>query len=378
MKKILFLTGTRADFGKLKPLMYSVEKHPDFELQIFVTGMHTMALYGNTQLEVKKAFNNSVHVFYNQHTGEPMEDTLANTIKGLSRYLHENRPDMLVIHGDRVEALAGAVTGAINNILVAHIEGGERSGTIDELIRHSASKMSHLHFVSNDEARNRLLQMGEAPETVHIIGSPDYDVMLSSNLPDLKEVFRYYQLDFSRYGVLLYHPVTTRLETLSSDTSVLIDSLIESERNYVVIYPNNDEGSPIILDYYQVLLENPRFRIFPSMRFEYFLTLLRHADHIIGNSSAGVREAPFYGVPAINVGDRQNCRFIGEGVFNVPFNKAEILAAIESSQGIDSGNVTCEYFGSGQSADKFIQCLSNPRTWTIDTQKLFMDKEVLS
>ena len=152
IRKILFLTGTRADFGKLKPLMQIVEASSQFDLHVFVTGMHTLSRYGFTQEEVRKAGFKRIITYNNQVLREPMDLILANTINGLSRYVHETRPDMIIVHGDRVETLAGVIIGAISNILVAHIEGGERSGTIDEVIRHAVSKLSHLHFVANDAA----------------------------------------------------------------------------------------------------------------------------------------------------------------------------------------------------------------------------------
>ncbi|MPY01274.1 MULTISPECIES: UDP-N-acetylglucosamine 2-epimerase, partial [unclassified Salinivibrio] len=161
MKKILFLTGTRADFGKLKSLIGKVESHPHFEAYVFITGMHMMAKYGMTAREVEKAGFKNLYTYINQNSYDSMDITLAKTIQGLSDYVAETSPDMIVVHGDRVEAMAGAIVGALNNILVAHVEGGEVSGTIDELIRHSVSKMSHIHFVSNQMAKSRLIQLGE-------------------------------------------------------------------------------------------------------------------------------------------------------------------------------------------------------------------------
>ncbi|MDF5252590.1 UDP-N-acetylglucosamine 2-epimerase, partial [Vibrio parahaemolyticus] len=147
MKKMLFLTGTRADFGKLKSLISKVEENPALEAHIFITGMHMMAKYGMTANEVDKAGFKSTYRYINQNGFDSMDVVLSKTIQGLSDYVKELGPDMIVIHGDRVEAMAGDIVGALNNILVAHVEGGEVSGTIDELIRHSVSKMSHLHFV---------------------------------------------------------------------------------------------------------------------------------------------------------------------------------------------------------------------------------------
>ena len=187
-KKIVFLTGTRADFGKLKSLIKITQENPNFDVQIFVTGMHLDDKYGFTVNEIYKSGFKNIYTFKNHVGAEFMDRTLAKTITGFSEYIATQKPDLIVVHGDRVEALAGAIVGSLNNILVSHIEGGEISGTIDELIRHSVSKLAHLHLVSNEEAKGRLIQMGELESSIYVIGSPDLDLMNPSNLPNLKTV----------------------------------------------------------------------------------------------------------------------------------------------------------------------------------------------
>lgn len=189
-KKIVVLTGTRADYGKLKPLMQKLDSDDRFEMHIFVTGMHLLSKYGYTCDEVMNSGFRRIHKFINQNTADRMDQILSKTILGLSDFIREINPDLLIVHGDRVEALAGATVGALNNILTAHIEGGEVSGTVDELIRHAVTKLSHVHFVSNEEASSRLKQLGEDEKTIHVIGSPDIDVMTSKNLPSIGEVKR--------------------------------------------------------------------------------------------------------------------------------------------------------------------------------------------
>ena len=150
MRKIVFLTGTRADFGKIKALVNSIENHIDYEPFLFVTGMHMLEAYGYTVIEVERCGFANIHKYKNHTDETTMDLTLAKTIEGFSEYVKSIQPDLIVVHGDRVEALAGAIVGSLNNILVAHIEGGEISGTIDELIRHSVSKLSHVHYTSNN------------------------------------------------------------------------------------------------------------------------------------------------------------------------------------------------------------------------------------
>lgn len=371
-KKILFLTGTRADFGKLKTLMLDVDNNPNFESHVFITGMHTLKLYGNTSNEVKRAGFKNTHTFVNQIVGEPMEVILATTISGLSRYVHELQPDMIVIHGDRVEALAGAIVGALGNILVAHIEGGELSGTIDELIRHSVSKLSHLHFVANQHAKDRLVQMGENNDCVHVIGSPDIDVMISDTLPTLEESKKYYDLSFKNYGVVLFHPVTTEYKHMRKISRNFVDALLESDREYLVVYPNNDSGCKFILEEYRRLEADSRFRVAPSLRFEYFLTLMKGSDFIIGNSSAGIREAPFYGLPSINIGTRQNNRFLHTSIISSDYDVASIRNSIDTATSMNKCEKT-DYFGSGNSTELFMNIITKPKTWETSVQKLFND-----
>ena len=206
MRSILFITGTRADYGKIKELMRRILQESIFDLKIFVTGMHMLARYGSTHLELEKDGFRDLYKYINQIDSSNMDMVLSYTIQGISNYIHEYDVDMIVVHGDRVEALAGAIVGALNNIRVAHIEGGEISGTIDESIRHAVSKFSHLHFVAHDEARNRLIQLGEDFDSIYVIGSPDIDVMLSDTLPSPAGVRRKYGIEFTEYAILMYHP----------------------------------------------------------------------------------------------------------------------------------------------------------------------------
>ncbi len=372
VKKILFLTGTRADFGKIKSLIQILESNENFEVFVFVTGMHLQKEYGYTLLEIERCKFSNVYTFENFTNETTMDLTLAKTIEGLSGYIKEIRPNMIVVHGDRVETLAGAIVGSLNNILVAHIEGGEISGTVDELIRHSVSKLSHIHYVSNKLARKRLIQMGEIAESIRIIGSPDIDVMFSENLPDLLKVKTYYEIDFDTYSIAMFHPVTTEFSLMRNYAQEFVKAILNDDRNYVIVYPNNDLGSKIILEEIMTLKSEPRFRLIPSLRFEYFLTLLKNASFIIGNSSAGIREAPYYGVPVINIGTRQNNRAEDSQILNVDYSYKEITQALQETQFISKGNAVRE-FGDGNSANKFLESLQKLDIWKLDKQKQFRD-----
>lgn len=375
-KKIVFLTGTRADFGKLKSLIEITRSHPGLEVHIFVTGMHMIREYGYTLIEVEKCGYDNIFPFVNHTHETTMDLSLAKTIEGFSNFVKSVAPDLIVVHGDRIEALAGAIVGALNNIRVAHIEGGEVSGTIDELIRHSVSKMSHTHFVSNSKAKERLIQMGELPAAVFEIGSPDVDLMLSDKLPSIEQVKTYYEIPFAQYGIAMFHPVTTEYEQMKSFAVDFVDALIRCEKNLVVIFPNNDLGSNFILQEYKRLAEIRNFRIFPSIRFEYFLTLLKNAHFMVGNSSAGIREAPYYGIPVVNIGTRQQNRALHQDIINCGYSKSEIISAIELAA--ISQFEKEDLYGKGSSDKMFLEVLLTEEFWEINRQKQFVDISLIS
>lgn len=371
-KKIVFLTGTRADFGKIKSLIKITQESDIFEVHIFVTGMHMISKYGKTIIEIEKSGFKNIYPFINHDDIIHMDRNLAKTIEGFSHYIGEIKPNLIIVHGDRIEAMAGAIVGSLNNVLVAHIEGGELSGTIDELIRHSISKLSHIHLTSNEEAKKRLIQMGEEESSVFTIGSPDLDVMNSKKLPSLDFVKNYYEISFDKYAILMFHPVTTEFDKIKEQVKTLVDSILENNMNYIIIYPNNDLGSNIILDEYERFKNSKRIKIFPSLRFEYFLVLLKNAKFIIGNSSAGIREAPYYEIPTINIGNRQKNRSLSKNILNIDFEKVLILNGIEKVLTLGKMKKDID-FGDGNSDKKFLKLLKSELFWEISNQKQFRD-----
>jgi UDP-N-acetylglucosamine 2-epimerase (hydrolysing) len=372
-KRIVFLTGTRADFGKLKSLIEITRNQRNFEVYIFATGMHMDIKYGYTVREIEKCGYDNIYKYINHDSESIMDITLSRTIEGFANYARMIEPDLIVVHGDRIEALAGATVGALNNILVAHVEGGELSGTVDELIRHAVSKLSHTHFVANEEAKKRLIQMGELEESVYVIGSPDMDVMLSENLPGIDAVKEYYEIGFENYALSIFHPVTTESELMHEYAANYFEALAHSGLNYVAIYPNNDKGSDIIMQRVKKLQQHSNFKIFPSVRFEYFLTLLKHASFIIGNSSAGIREAPYYGVHTVNVGTRQNGRSRNPHIINTSYEVTDILKGLRKVCNQQRNGVKQQLFGNGKSASLFSEILSSKNFWETKKQKAFKD-----
>ncbi|MCC6242661.1 MAG: UDP-N-acetylglucosamine 2-epimerase (hydrolyzing) [Gemmatimonadaceae bacterium] len=369
-RKLLFVTGTRADFGKLEPLAQAAQTD-GFQISFFITGMHMMKRYGETRFEVKR-FPQAEHFeFVNQREGDAQDFVLSKTILGFSDFLHEHRPDLVVIHGDRVEALAASIVCAMRYIPSAHIEGGEVSGTIDESIRHCNTKLCTHHFVSSTAARQRLLAMGEPPAAIYCIGSPELDTHARPSGVTLDQVKERYAIPFDDYGIVIFHPVTSERQTMFAQTKALFERLVDCGRNFVVILPNNDPGTD---DIFSVLATLPteRFRQIPSMRFNYFSELLRHASAIVGNSSSGVREAPFLGIPSLDVGTRQSNRAQSTSVRTcTAFDTAVIGEFLQQNWGQKGARDTA--FGSGSAAVEFLHVLRNEDFWERPLQKAFYD-----
>lgn len=372
-KKIMFITGTRADYGKIKSLMRILDKSECFDVFVFVCGMHLSKTFGNTYEEVIRDGYANIHVAYGLSQSADASMNLGSTVSYLSGYIHHVEPDMIIVHGDRMDALAGAIVGALHNIMVGHIEGGELSGTIDESIRHAISKFAHVHFVCTDEAKERLIRMGEEIERIYVIGSPDIDIMVSKNLPKLWEAKKRYDITFEEYAIFMYHPVTTEYASLSSNIRQVVDAVMESDKNYIVIYPNSDMGSEIILHEYERLKETKRFKLFPSVRFEYFLTLLKNAKFMIGNSSAGIREAGIYGIPTIDIGTRQQGRYHTEKSKNILHTSEDKEKILEAVKNIESYAVKTEIFGDGNSTMRFYDTVRTKEFWEKEIQKHFVD-----
>lgn len=373
-RSVWFLTGTRADFGKLKPLIERTVDLGDVDVTVVVTGMHLLERYGSTVNEVRR-LGPSVRIveLHNLSEATTMDRILARTVDGLADLIDVQTPDLFVVHGDRVEALAGAAVGALRNVPVAHVEGGEVSGTIDGILRHAISKLSHVHLVANDDAARRVVQLGEAPETVFAIGSPDIDVMLSNQLPSIERVLADYEIPFDDYAVVILHGVTTEpVEETRACAVALVDVLIASSLSAVVIYPNNDPGTDEIMGEYERLDDASRFTLLPSMRFESFLTLLRHARVMVGNSSAGVREAPIYGVPSVNIGSRQRDRHTHDTIIHAEATEESIRDALTQAATMRRG-VPSLHFGEGDSAQRFADLLAASVLFELGPDKVFRD-----
>lgn len=369
-RRILFLTGTRADFGKLEPLA-AAARDAGHKVTFFVTGMHMMERYGLTKMEVHRMPGVRVHEFLNQRPGDGQDIVLAKTIVGFSDYVTENCPDLVIVHGDRIEALAGALVAATNYIPSAHIEGGEVSGTIDEIFRHCNTKLATHHFVSSRQAARRVMALGEDENTIHVIGSPELDFHAGPSGVTLDEVRTRYDIAFGEYGIAVFHPVTSEQTTMGAQAKALFGGLATSQKSFVVIAPNNDPGSEAIFAVLEALPKD-RFRVLPSMRFAHFSELMKNAACMVGNSSAGVREAPFLGIATLDVGTRQTNRAQATSVFSCAADDSAAINRFMSRQW-GQRHQPDKGFGEGRAADRFVRVLASQSFWERGLQKAFQD-----
>jgi UDP-N-acetylglucosamine 2-epimerase (hydrolysing) len=218
--------------------------------------------------------------------------------------------------------------------------------------------------------------MGENPDFIFNIGSPEVDIMSRKDLPTIEEVKKRYAINFERFSICILHPVTTERHLTLEQSNALIEALVKSQKNYLVILPNNDSGSADILRAYERIKNNQHFRILPSMRFEYYLCALKNSEFIIGNSSSGVREAPYYGVPTVNLGTRQRGRSKAPTIVDSDFNAENILKSINFAKG--AAKKETSFFGDGNAGLNFTKTLKLKEVWNHPIQKIFVDSESIS
>ena len=374
-KKIIFLTATRADYGKIKSVVNLIAKKN--KVYIYITGMHMLSKYGSTYKQVINENKNLTEIilFKNQNNNYNPNVCAAKTIINFSIQLKKIKPNLVLVHGDRIESLAAAIACSNLNILVGHIEGGEVSGNIDEHLRHAISKLSHIHFVSNTNAKKNLIQLGENKRSIFVTGNPDIDILNSKNLPTIFQVKNKYSISFNNYCIAIFHPeISKNLADFKHKLNIFINVIKKISFSVVLIYPNNDIYSDYIISSYKKnFLNINKIKIIKSMRFEYFLTLLKDSSFIIGNSSSAIHEAPFYGVPSINIGERQKNRFFNESIKNVIFDEKKILKVIELLK--NQKFSVNKNFGKGLSSKIISNIINRDLIWKMNFQKQFIQRD---
>lgn len=339
MRKICVVTGTRAEYGLLSRLMRMIQDASETRLQIIATNMHLSPKFGNTYKEIE---NDGFTIdFKIPIIDDNSKDDAVTTVKSMAKALSgfadaydELKPDMVVVLGDRYEILASAEAAMIQRVPIVHIHGGEvTEGAYDDSIRHAITKMSHLHFTSTEEYKKRVIQLGEQPEHVFNVGALGVENVKKMPLMGKEEVEKEIDFEITPNTILVtYHPVTLGNRTAKEDVEDFVAAL-EERKDLRVIFtmPNSDTGGRFIADAIHGFVAGnaDRAKAFKSLGVVRYLSVMRQVAAVVGNSSSGLLEAPSFGIPTLNIGDRQKGRIAAQSVFNCTPDKNAILEGLD-------------------------------------------------
>lgn len=365
MRKIAVVTGTRAEYGYLKPLMKAIDEEQNLQLIPIITGMHLLSDFGNTYKIVEKDFSKSVKISMPLN-GDSLKDMaiyLSSGVKNFTDYFSKNQPDIVVVLGDRSESLAVALSCMYLNIPVAHINGGDVSGgTIDESIRHIITKIAHIHFAHTKENADRIEKMGEDKKRIFVTGALTIDTILQKNLPDKNEVFSKYNLNPDKITFLVVqHPITILKDKGKSQMKELFRALDELKEQTVMLYPNCDSGGKELIKLIDRYKNKDYINIYKNLPHEDYLSLMKSTNIMIGNSSSGIIEAPSFKIPVINIGNRQQGRNRTGNIIDVEPEKTKILDAIDfavnNKEFIKKLKNCKNKFGDGKASKKIVKIL---------------------
>jgi len=382
---VCVITGTRAEFGLLQPLIRKLNNDEEINLQLVVTGSHLSAAFGNTQTEIEDAgfpVYARVPISLEGDSKLDMVKTTAEAISAFADYFSANRPDLLVVLGDRYEIFGASTAAAMLGIPIAHLHGGETTeGAVDEFLRHSITKMSTIHFTACEQYKNRVIQLGEVPERVFDVGALGVENII--NLPEipLEELGEKLKTDINdtQYGLIIFHPTTQEQGTAEHQVKELIKAISSFDRmKFLIIKSNADAGGRLINSIWdEEAKKHDTWVLVSSLTSRLYLTALKHAEVMIGNSSSGIIEAPALHIPVINIGDRQKGRLMADSVICCEPNAEDIISAIkravspEFRRGVEE---TKSPFGDGNTSDLIVceikRFLASDR---IDTKKAFYD-----
>lgn len=367
-RKVLFITGSRGEWGYIRPILKLIQKREDITSKIVVTNMHLLPSYGNSYKEIEEDgfhIDYKIHMSLDGYSHKTMVKSLGIFLMSLPDILETEKPDWIMIAGDRGEQLMGAIVGAFTYTPVAHIQAGELSGNVDGMTRHAIGKYAHIHFASNQDAADRLKKLGEDDFRIQNVGAPQIDEMqdgLFTSKQDLQ--YKYNLMLDSGYILAVMHPNTEEFGQLDDQISILCHALNKINLPKILIMPNNDAGSTIIKrgwDKYKL----GEYHVFLNLSRQDYLGFLKNCLCIVGNSSSGLLEAPTFKVPAINIGRRQNMRIRGVNVIDVACDHDEISKAINKAMSVefrDHLDKKCvNPYGDGKSSQKIVDILMNTK-----------------
>jgi GDP/UDP-N,N'-diacetylbacillosamine 2-epimerase (hydrolysing) len=360
--KLLFINGSRGEWGYIRPLIQQcIADGVDYS--ICATNMLLLPGYGALVDEIKGdgfRVDDEIYMSLEGSNHYTTVKSLAIFLASLVDVLYRQRPDWIILAGDRGEQLMGSIAGAYTYTPVAHIQAGERSGNIDGTSRHALGKFAHLHFAANEDAVERLLKLGEEPFRVHNVGAPQLDELTQGLISSRAELVQIYSIGESEpYLLVAQHPVTEEMDRAGEQVKVLVESLNHFKMRKIWILPNNDAGSETVR---RVLLQQRRSdsQIYENLTRKDYLGLLKHCQAIVGNSSSGLLEAPTFGIPAVNIGRRQANRVQGINVINANFTVSECIQAIEKAISPEFRGAMKDCvnpYGDGRSAERILHIL---------------------
>ncbi len=361
MRRILYVTGTRADFGLMQRTLEQIHSDPRLVLELCVTGMHLIDSYGHTVDEIRAAglpIAGTIPVTLDGSDGMSMAHAIAEELHGMVELFASHRPDIVLLLGDRGEMLAGALAALHLNIPIAHIHGGELSGTVDEPVRHAISKLSHYHFTSTEGARERLIRMGERPEQVYVTGAPGLDGIMEKARADRDALCASYGFDPARQiAMQVFHPVVQEAEQAATQAQTLLETLLQSGYQIIAMMPNSDAGGGAVRQLLEARRLDQDIRVLTHLGRERYLDHLASVDLMAGNSSSGIIEAASFGLPVVNVGSRQSGRERSENTFDAEPTAASLAHAI--AQARNRGRLPCSnVYGDGKTASRITNLLA--------------------
>ena len=364
MKKIAVVTATRAEYGILRPLICRLQKDTEFKLQLIVTGMHLSEKYGNTQVEIEKdkiPVFRKISILEDGNSAYDVSVTMANALCRFAGYFRDEKPDMVIVLGDRTEILGICAAAMNEGIPIAHLHGGELTeGAVDDCIRHAVTKMSYLHFTASETYRNRVIQLGESPDRVFNVGALGVENILHTQLFSYEDMCREIGIpNDQKYVVVTFHPVTQEPGEEQHQTQELIAAMKEkSGYFYLITKANADAGGQRVNE----LLENfservPNAKLVSSLGMVRYLSALKYSEFALGNSSSGIIEAPALGIPTVNIGERQRGRLMADTIVQCKPEKELILEAMDEAAVMPHKVSTL--YGDGETSAKIVTILKN-------------------
>ena len=367
-RKILVTTGTRAEYGILRPVLKKIHESKKLDLLLVVTGTHNSKKYGMTINEIKKdgfKIYKILRILPKSDKSYSITYSLAETITAFSKIFKKSKPDINVIIGDRDEMLGSAIAAYHMNIPNAHIHGGDRSGGLDEYNRHAITKMSNIHFAATKESLSRILKLGENPKYVFQTGSTSVDEIKNKRITKKRDLEKSFDLKFNDNNVVLfaYHPVTTEIKKSVKEVQNILEAIVELNYTCIIISPNSDAGRNRIFSEISKYSKKYKFlKVFPTVPRSDYLGLLKNSTLLVGNSSSGMIEASYFDIPVINIGNRQKNRERGNNVIDVNgISKKTIHKAFQKAIRIHKNKKKTlkSPFGDGNASLKIVKKLEN-------------------